>query len=520
MRDELLTWATNGFEGKPKISFMDENGNKYDDPKTEEDVKWMNPGHNKNKPTDEIILPADMEVFTSLYEEATPLIEQIFNKPKLAQQKPGQKLAAINERILARFAKEQEKMRVGEDPLVINVDLQVPIRQLLHLMIRGTSELVKSGKNSVNEIEDPHTLSAYELLQTQLERAKQPSFWYQSLGNLVQSKTKRWKEHVEAQSDPSADENLWDAELEGFVLGQAPDPDYVKRYYDGRNAPGKAASAGTDVPGNTQESGQSPYSEESNDVNMSDMSHQEQPSTSADHTDASEWTANADMSSEQQQENVGSSVFADAVKIECEPAYVLDGNKRRKIEGYLAVGRGHSLLIRMNEPEAVPAKCDLTAAGPFGRSALNKYQSLGNSRHVKRQTQTELELLDTKSITDLHCTFIATQRGTRSRTIIGGRFEDDDPSIERHYFQSQLDRVMGKACVNGWIQKIWPELFEETEDNLDSCESSVDEAPTRPTQKEAMTQKEAPKIKKSAPTAQKRANSDRVDDNTGSQLGR
>lgn len=511
MHDDLLNWATNEFKDEPKIFFMDQNNNKYHEPKTEKDPNWRNPGHNKNKLTDEIVLPADMELFTSLYEEATPLIEQIFNKPKLAQQEPGQKLAAINEQILARVAQEQEKMRVGEDPLVINVNLQVPMRQLLHLMIRGTSELVKSGKNSVNEIEDPDTLSAYELLQTQLERAKQPSLWYQSLGDLVQNKTQKWKEHMRAQSDPSADEHLWNAELEGFVLGSAPDPDYVKRYYDGRNAPGKAASDGTEVPGNTQES---------NDVNMSDTSHQEQSSTSADHTGASESTADADMSSEQQHENVGSTVFADAVKIECEPAYVLDGKQRRKIEGYLAVGRGHSLLIRMNEPEAVPAKCDLTAAGPFGRSALNKYQSLGNARHIKRQTHTELELLDTKSITDLHCTFIATQRCTRSRTIIGGRFEDDDPSVERHYFQSQLDRVMGKACVNGWIQKIWPELFEETEDDLDPCKPSDEEAPTRPTQKEAMTQKEAPRNKRSAPTAQKRANSGRVDDNAGSQLGR
>jgi len=87
-------------------------------------------------------------------------------------------------------------------------------------------------------------------------------------------------------------------------------------------------------------------------------------------------------------------------------------------------------------------------------------------------------------------------------------------SIERHYFQSQLDTAMGKACVNGWIQQIWPELFEENEDELDPRESSVDEAPTRP------AQKEAPKNKKSAPAAQKRANSGRVDDNAGSQLGR
>ena len=115
MRDDLLNWATNGFEVKPKISFMDENGKRYHEPKTEEDVKWKNPGHNKYKPTDEIILPADMEFFTTLYEkEVTPLIGQIFDKPKLVQQEPGQKLAAINAQIQARVAEEQEKMKVGQ----------------------------------------------------------------------------------------------------------------------------------------------------------------------------------------------------------------------------------------------------------------------------------------------------------------------------------------------------------------------------------------------------------------------
>jgi hypothetical protein len=515
MRDDLLNWATNGFEGKPRIFFMDENGKKYHEPKTEEDVKWKNPGHNKDKPTDETILPADMEFFTTLYEkEVTPLIGQIFDKPKLVQQEPGQKLAAINDQIQARVAEEQGKMKVGKDPLVINVDLQVPIRQLLQLMIRGTSELVKSGKNNVNEIEDPNTISAYELLKKQLERAKQPSLWYQSLGTLVESKTKRWREHLEAQSDTTADENLWDEELEGFVLGRAPDPEYVKQYYDGRNAPENIASDKKDVPQEMQEPGQDSGSVKSNDVDMSDESHQEDSSNPADHTGTSGPTTDPNTSHEQQHETFGTSVFTDAVKIECEPAYVLDGAQRRKIEGYLAVGRGHSLLIRMNKADAVPAKCDLTAAGPFGRSALNKYQSLENARHIKRQTPTELELLKTKSITDLHCTFIATQRGTRSRTIIGGRFGDDHPSVERHYYQSQLDGVMGKACVNGWIHKIWPELFEDEENDLDSSESSMDEPLTRP------TQKGTPGNKKSASTAQKPANRRQVSESPESQMSR
>jgi hypothetical protein len=446
MRDDLLNWATNGFEGKPKIFFMDENGKKYHDPKTAEDVKWKNPGHNKNKPTDEIILPADMEFFTSLYEkEATPLIEQIFNKPKLAQQEPGQKLAAINEQILARVAKEQEKMKVGEDPLVINVDLQVPMRQLLHLMIRGTSELVKSGKNSVNEIEDPDTLSAYEMLQTQLERAKQPSFWYQSLGDLVQKKTQRWKEHVEAQSDPSADENLWDADLEGFVLGRAPDPEYVKRYYDGRNAPGKAASDSTDVPGNTKESGQIPGSEESNDVNMSGTSHQEQSSTSADHAGASESTADADMSTEQQHEDIGTNEFADAVKIECDSAYVLDGKQKRKIEGYVKAGRGHSLLIRMNDYKAVPALCELTAAGPFG-GALNNYRTIGDARQI--QWDTDLELLKTAGslVEGLQVTIRPWNAITASLTsiVVWAKTPSMDGSSRFGQKKSNLTRTMPK----------------------------------------------------------------------------
>lgn len=502
MRDDLLKWATNGFESEPKIFFMDQNGKKYHEPRTEKDPTWNNSGHSKDTKQEvhERILPADMEFFTTLYEkEVTPLIEQIFDKPKLAQREPGDKLTAINEQIRARVAKEQEKMRVGEVPLVINVDLQVPIRQLLHLMIRGTSELVRSGKDSVAEIEDPDTISAYKMLETQLERAEQPSLWFSVLGDLVQSKTKRWREHLAAQSDMTTDENLWDDDFESFVLGRAPDPEYVKRYYDGRNAPGKAVSGGTDAPQSTQESGQDFGSVNQNEVNMSDASHQENYNNPADHTGTS---TDAVTSNEQQHERTGTSVFADAIKIECEPAYVLDGNRRRKIEGYLAVGRGHSLLIRMNEPEAVPAKCELTAAGPFGRSALNIYRTLSNARHI--QPQADLEYLKTKSITDLHCTFIATQRGTCSRTIIGGRFEGDGSHIERQYFQSQLDRAMGKASVNGWIKQIWPEMFEVNEDDAESAVSSGDEPLASSTLGTTPTQHGAPGKRRPANSKQKK----------------
>ena len=522
MRDDLLEWATKGFESEPKIFFMDQNGNRYHEAKTEKDVKWKNPGHNKdkNRPTDEVILPADMKFFIDLYEnEVTPLIGQIFDKPKLAQQEPGQMLNAINDRIKARVAEEQEKMRVGEDPLVINVDLQVPIRQLLQLMIRGTSEVVRCGKDSVNEIEDPNTLAAYGMLKTQLERAKQPIIWHESLGTLVEAKAKRMKEHIAANSDPTADENLWNSDLEGFVLGRAPDPEHIKRYYDGRNAPGNMKSDQTNAPGNTQ--GQNA---EADDVNMSDGSQNGGSSTTNEHTETSEPAPDPNASEERQNPKSGERLFSDAVKIDCKPAYVMDGGQERKIEGYVKAGWGHSLLIRMNKEDAVPALCELTAAGPFGRGALNQYQKLDNARHIKRQT--DLEVLKNRSINDFCCTFIATQRNTCSRTIIGGRFTDDDKTIERHYFQSQLDPAMGKASVDGWIKQIWPELFEDDGDDIGSTESSANEPPASSTKDRTSSQKETPAQKgtsaqkKGVPTAPKQSKRQHVDENSKSQLGK
>jgi hypothetical protein len=485
MRGVLVEWAKKGFVGEPKIVFVDPNGIEYDQPKTEKDNSWAARGHNKDKiqPTNEVVLPTDMEFFHTLYkDEATPLIGAVFNKPRLVQGEHGQKIDAINAKIRARVVDEQSRMRKDnpEDPLVINVNLEVPIRQLLQMMIRGTTELVKCNKKTVAEIQDQTTLAGYKVLETSLNRAKQPIEWFQSLDTLVEAKANQWKEHVAAGRDVTADEHLWDQSLEDYINGRAPDPEYIQQYYDGRNAPGNLADGQTDVPSTAQGQGQNPESVAPNEVNMSDTSQEKESS------------------------NASTSVFPDAVKIDCDPSYVLDGREKRKIEGYLKVGRGHSLLIRMNEPEAVPALCELTAAGPFGRSKLNQYQKLINARQIQRQT--DLEFLKNKSINDLHCTFIATQRATCKRTVIGGRFAGDDKSIERHYFQSQLDRAMGKASVDGWIKEIWPDLFEDNGgDDDESMESPPDELPVFPTQKGAQTQKrDAPGTSKQTETTRSR----------------
>jgi hypothetical protein len=541
MRGVLVEWAKNGFVGEPKIVFVDPNGIEYDQPKTEKDNSWAARGHNKDKiqPTNEVVLPTDMEFFHTLYkDEATPLIGAVFNKPRLVQGEHGQKIEAINAKIRARVIDEQSRMREDnpEDPLVINVNLEVPIRQLLQMMIRGTTELVKCNKKTVAEIQDQTTLAGYKVLETSLNRAKQPIEWFQSLDTLVEAKANQWKEHVAAGRDVTADEHLWDQSLEDYINGRAPDPEYIQQYYDGRNAPGNLADGQTDVPSTAQGQGQNPESVAPNEVNMSD-GQTDVPSTAqgqgqtpesvapnevnmsngqTDVPSTAQWQGQnpenvapngvnmSDTSQEKESSNASTSVFPDAVKIDCDPSYVLDGGVKRKIEGYLKVGRGHSLLIRMNKPEAVPALCELTAAGQFGRSQLNQYQTLSNARQIQRQT--DLEFLKNKSINDLHCTFIATQRATSKRTVIGGRFAGDPQSIERHYFQSQLDRAMGKASVDGWIKEIWPDLFEDNGgDDDESMESPPDELPVFPTQKGAQTQKrDAPGTSKQTETTRSR----------------
>jgi hypothetical protein len=273
-----MKWAEDGYKDEPKIVFLDPNGEEYHEPRTEQDGFSKQRGHEKDKlqPTDEVTLPTDMAYFNDLYEnEVTPLIGTIFDKPRLAQEGPGRALDAINNKIKSRVAEEQVRMSVGDEPSLINVDLQVPITSLLQLMIRGTHELLSCNKKSVGEIEDQNTLSAYKLLETQLTRAKQPMLWHESLGKLVEVKAERWREHLAAKSDATADENLWDPNFEAFVNTQAPDPEYIKKFYDGRNAPGGPANGQTDAPGNTQGEGQNPENNTSKDVDMSEANREE-----------------------------------------------------------------------------------------------------------------------------------------------------------------------------------------------------------------------------------------------------
>lgn len=177
-------------------------------------IERMSPGSTDE---DDTILPGEMDWYNAKWEEATPLVESIFDKPALAFQEPGKQLAKLNDDIKARLSHDDEQSTHAK----INVDMEIPFMETLRVTILGTDALVASGHSKASEIEDMTARSARETLLSRLKRAQQPSVWYDCVNTLMNVKAKRWREHVTAGTEPREDENLWSDDLKELVMGAA-----------------------------------------------------------------------------------------------------------------------------------------------------------------------------------------------------------------------------------------------------------------------------------------------------------
>lgn len=486
--ERLMKWARKGYEGKrPEMQFIDDEGKTTSkEPETAANDPWKNGAKRRiEAPPDQYRFKprqnASTELIKDEWEKGGPLLVEIMYEPEKIRGDTAEELNKINARI------EEIKSAGVTETMSDCPDLRIPTGQIIRLLVASVESSIQNGKD-ISGGEEATTIfteisERADRMCAYIEGAEQPKTWVQSIDLAYAHHMKIVADSGITNLDMLDDvPGLWKKDLRPWILDQFMASGQRTEHVDPKWQEQDRMEVDENVPTGV------PLA--SSDANV-------EASSTAEQSRA------RDASTGQ---SANPSVFADAVKIDCEPGHVLDGNQKRKIEGYVKSGFGHSLLIRMNEPDAVPAKCELTAAGPFGRSKLTEYQALSNARQIQRAT--DLALLKTKSMSDLHCTFIATQRDTYSRTIIGGRFGDDDASIERHYFQSQLARAMGAASVDEWIQQIWPELYEESEDDIEPAESSPGSPPAAP------AQKKGPSI------ITKQGKHGKTDGNQKSQLGR
>ncbi|KAI7554335.1 hypothetical protein KC331_g615 [Hortaea werneckii] len=471
----MKEWAESDYAGDFEPVFLDEKGNVIKNehgqdahsPPNIVDDNWSKANHRKEAPPKQskVTRLPQSKSMDNIRAEIGELLRKVAQDPELIRGECGHRFGILNETITKLSAEYRTKFNSQvktEDEKISLIDQRVPDLRIMQMIVEFVEQMVATGEDGLGTIEK--VMTEYELLEKTLDRAGHPPEWFGLIETTVRQKVKLARNFNKEQPGRDYHEhaNLWKPDLGGWLIHMVDS----SGHYSPRRTMGD--QTGPKRPALDQQSQTPERSEASNKDSMEGLTSH---GALAGQQSRAEGAIGASGETTRIEKD-GSDLFADAVKINCDPTCVLDGKKTRKIEGYVKAGRGHSLLIRMNDPKAVPAMCELTAAGPFG-SALNKYRTLSNARHI--QPQTDLEHLKTKSITDLHCTFIATQRGTCSRTIIGGRFEGDGSHIERQYFQSQLDRAMGKASVNGWIKQIWPEMLEVIEDDAESAVSSGDE---------------------------------------------
>ena len=152
---------------------------------------------------------------------------------------------------------------------------------------------------------------------------------------------------------------------------------------------------------------------------------------------------------------LGPSRFPGSVRISTREGYVTDAGAERKIEGWISLGRGNQLLLRMNDESDCPAVCDIVAAGPFGRAVLEGCKRNGRTPQIKGNG--DIAFLRDRDPETFNYSMLATQRRDPKRSewqnhakqLIGGRFDDDDANGEvRYYYRSTLVRAWGEKTVD------------------------------------------------------------------------
>ena len=186
------------------------------------------------------VFPTDMAWYRSQWDEAAPTMGQVLDKPRNALREAGKKLATMNTNIKTRAAHDQEQMALSGNPVVINVELEVPVVDFIRVMILCTDSLVASGKSNATEIEESPAKTARDLLLSRLERAGQP--WRNSVDTLIETKADAWKRHITKGTEPGDDEFLWDDEFKRVVLEfheKAEQPLQADVFADAKNQKGK-----------------------------------------------------------------------------------------------------------------------------------------------------------------------------------------------------------------------------------------------------------------------------------------
>jgi hypothetical protein len=205
------------------------------------DQRTINDGVRDQQDTSgETVFPTDMAWYRSQWDEATPTMGQVLDKPRNALREAGEKLATMNTNIKTRAAYDQEQMALSGNPVAINVELEVPVVDFMRVMILCTDSLVASGKSNATEIEESPAKTARDLLLSRLERAGQP--WHDSVDDLIECKAVAWKKHMAAGTEPEKDEYLWDDEFKRVVLEsheKAEQPLQADVFADAKNQKGK-----------------------------------------------------------------------------------------------------------------------------------------------------------------------------------------------------------------------------------------------------------------------------------------
>ena len=439
-------------------------------------------------------------------------LKRAAENPELIRGECGEKLGVLNETIKkmsSDYVKRFNEAKTGDQEEIQSlIDQRVPDIRILQMIVEFVERMVTTGQDTLEEAEG--VMVEYNLLKTSLERAGHPMEWFDLIETTVKQKLQLARNFLKEHPDMDYHEQpgLWQMDLDAWLINKV----HTTGHHSSSQIVAGQTGSERSSPNQQPVASGAPIA---SDVSSSGARDQDEMQGVASHGAAAEQPPFPEGANVAQgmSSQASTSKFADAVKISCASNYVVDGGHNRKIEGYRKKGLGHSLLIRMNKPEDKPALCELTAAGPFGRGKLKGYQALSDARQILRQT--DLKHLDDKSITDLHCTFIAVQRDTASCTIIGGRFVDDPKTLERHYFRSQLDAVMGKASVDEYIKKIWPDLYDYQGADVEPTEPET-EGPSAPViGKDNAARSRAPTQRRSAQTEGRRA-----DDNQTSQLGK
>jgi hypothetical protein len=227
-RDQLFDWANGGYKGeRPPIQYYDKEGKITNKPSAKAD-DWNEKKRKTEDGPEEVpaILPSEpyMSQIIGLWEEGTPLLQDILINPEHIRTQSGEELIRINREInnaknqyIRSATDEGRREEAKRTPA-----LAIPTGDVIMMVVSCTERAISVGELNLDN--DPRVKSNLDYIKEYVRRAGQGEMWIENMAEAYHYHIKKakdlWAQGANSLEEVHAHEEFWNADLQSWISDQ------------------------------------------------------------------------------------------------------------------------------------------------------------------------------------------------------------------------------------------------------------------------------------------------------------